>query len=605
MDGDGIDRVRAALGGAASIGPPAPEPPDDGGGWGAGDQWIGAGLPPDCPIRPLGKQGMLHYYLDQLGQLVELDPKSHSKNVLFSLMGAEAARLREWFPRYAKGTQIVVGWQAEELAERLMTACARRGVWDVPNRLRGPGAWVEDDGTLLLHCGDGLLLRSAAGPDPGGPPRLVAEAPPGLRGRYVYPAGPEAPRPGRWVAAGSLNPAERVLQLLETWNWRRGGLDARLLLGWIGAGIVGGALDWRPMAWVTGEAAAGKSTLHLLLKGLLGDALIEAAEASEAGVRQAAGHRSHPVLLDEQEASADNRKVGSLVRLARIAASGAFVLRGGENHVGQSFTARCCFLFSSILIPPMAPQDLRRMAILELRPLAAGAKAPPLVKAELAEIGGTLRARLVAGWPRWAETLAAYREGLADRGHKGGGQDQFGALLAAADLLLHDGVPDGETVAAMTMGLEASVLADEVDDVPDWEACLRRLRSFQADAWSGGSRRLIGGLVEGQYRGTSNDADQVLALYGLKLVRGRDGPRVFVANSHEGTAQLFAGSRWAEGVWRQSLGRVPGAAAGHLRVGGVDSRGVLLPLRALLGWDPDAPRAPDAGAEEDLDGGLV
>ena len=33
------------------------------------------------------------------------------------------------------------------------------------------------------------------------------------------------------------------------------------MLGWLAAGKLGGALDWRPLIWVTGGSNTGKSTL--------------------------------------------------------------------------------------------------------------------------------------------------------------------------------------------------------------------------------------------------------------------------------------------------------------------------------------------------------
>jgi predicted ATPase len=33
------------------------------------------------------------------------------------------------------------------------------------------------------------------------------------------------------------------------------------VLGWIAAATIGGALDWRPSLWITGDLSTGKSTL--------------------------------------------------------------------------------------------------------------------------------------------------------------------------------------------------------------------------------------------------------------------------------------------------------------------------------------------------------
>jgi ABC-type multidrug transport system fused ATPase/permease subunit len=57
-----------------------------------------------------------------------------------------------------------------------------------------------------------------------------------------------------------------LLQALQSWNWDRGELDARLALGWLMTALVGGALEQRPVVYVVGTEGAGKSTLQKLLR---------------------------------------------------------------------------------------------------------------------------------------------------------------------------------------------------------------------------------------------------------------------------------------------------------------------------------------------------
>ena len=115
--------------------------------------------------------------------------------------------------------------------------------------------------------------------------------------------------------------------------------------------MLGGALEWRPMVWVAGDKGTGKSTLQKVVKGVFGrGGLIPAVDASAAGLWQSLGHSSLPVALDEVESEEDNRRNNNLLKLARVAASGGQMLRGGSDHKQASFTVRSCFLFSSILI---------------------------------------------------------------------------------------------------------------------------------------------------------------------------------------------------------------------------------------------------------------
>ena len=90
--------------------------------------------------------------------------------------------------------------------------------------------------------------------------------------------------------------------------------------------------------------------------------------------------------------------------------------------------------------------------------------------------------------------------------------------------------------------------------------------------------------------GDQQEARDVLATYGLRLVSQDDAEWLAVAISHQGLAALFAHTHWAarsgaSGVWSQSLRRVPGArnSAHSIRFRGWQGRAVLIPLAHLRG----------------------
>ena len=551
---------------------------------------------------------------------------------MLALFGREAAYLYDVWPKYSKAGDMV-NFSAEAPAEALMAAAAHAGVWDVANKVRGPGGWLGEDGELVFHCGDAVWRGPAA----------VSE--PGPLGRFVYPAAPPIPRPAEDAQPGGQGgPAFAVLDLLRTWNWKRGETDAVLLLGWIVAGMLGGALKWRPLAWITGGRGTGKSTLHDLVRDLLGDALVASANATGAGIWQSLGHRSLPVAIDELEATEDNRRAANVIELARQAASGGVILRGGQNHDSSSFTARSCFLFSSILMPPLLAQDVSRMAILELAPLAAAA--PPalaLDHRQLRHLGRALRRRIADGWGRFPELLETWRAQLAAAGHAGRGADQFGTLLACADLVLHDHPPDSEALDGWTARLTPVALRGQTDDADDHDRALAHLLSSPAEAWRGGSRDSVAACIrralgepaaafgETPSMDARFDADKILGAIGLRVetMAAPDSsearPWLCVANSHRGLAKLFEGTHWvgrsgASPTWVQTLRRVAGArqlgdftdAKGRQRVtmrfGGAPCRATCLPLASVFGaederWGTGAgppASAPAAGGEDEL-----
>jgi hypothetical protein len=591
-----VEGVRAALDGAVEV----TSIPDPGGPAGPSRERRSQ-LPEDCPVEPLGILDDVAYYLDDSRQLRALPAREHSRLGVQALFGTRIELLyRDWPRVNAEGE--TTGWRPEKAAEALMTEAARRGVWNPMERVRGVGCWLGAAGNLILHCGDQVWV-GPGGADAGGWRQ------PGPIDAQVYPAAPARPRfaPTR-AAGGERGPAHELLALLNTWRWRRGAVDAQLLLGWIAAAMLGGALQWRPMAWITGDRATGKSTLHRLLQWVFDDAIVSVSDASGAGIWQKLGHAALPVAIDELEADEDNRRAYQIVKLARQAASGGVVLRGGADHKGAEFTARSCFLFSSILIPPMLGQDRSRIAILELEPLVAEGEVfrgpPALDRRKLAALGAALRRRLVDGWHRWDATLEAYRQACAAAGQGGRGADQLGTLGAAADLLLHDQLPSGDELEAWAAGV-ASASADTPDDA-DHQRCVAHLVTSVVDVYRGGARLVLNqwllraaGDARGLEPGSQVEAVEVIGTFGLRIHRDAEGQRwLAVANCHQGLAALFAGTHWAArsgaaGVWAQALRRVPGARShGGLRFNGAYARCTLLPLEAVLLSEEGGDHAP-------------
>lgn len=84
----------------------------------------------------------------------------------------------------------------------------------------------------------------------------------------------------------------------------------------------------------------------------------------------------------------------------------------------------------------MHGQDRSRLAILDLKPLRPGTREPALESEWMRRMGAAMTRRLVDGWGRFDATLRVYRETLKAAGHVARAADQFGVLLACADLLL-------------------------------------------------------------------------------------------------------------------------------------------------------------------------
>jgi len=561
-------------------------------------------LPDGCPVEALGTQDGVFFYLDDLKQLRALPAREHSRLGVMSLFGRQIDLLEQFWPRKTwnkvKELWETTGWKPERAAEQLMAAASGKGVWDPFERVRGRGGWRGSAGELILHCGDHIFDGAAWHA-------------PGKIGPHVYPAGSAIPQPAPdRQRGGDEGPGEELLALFNSWNWRRGELDALLLLGWCCAGFIGGALDWRPTAWVTGDRSTGKSTLQKAIARLYQGALVSVADASAAGIWQKLGHATLPVAFDELESESDNRRGQGVIKLARLAASGALVLRGGADHNANEFVARSCFLFSSILVPPLLGQDRSRMAILELLKLENGAP-PDVGEQRMARLGTAILRRLLDGWARYPGTLERYRAALMNEGHGARGADVFGTMLALADVARFDNETSEKVAAAVAKLLAPSSLAELHDDASDQERCLQHLLTTAIPKDGGGlARRPVALHVEraasdpDSFDDTSPaEAQRILGTYGLRIEK-RDGQKYLgVANNHVELAKLFEGTQWASqpgamGVWVQALRRLPMAEASTraMYFAGATCKGTLVPLELCFGIKPDErqPATQDGGA---------
>lgn len=584
-------------------------------------------LPEDCPVTPLGMIGDSCLYLDAIGQFTKLRGRDHARLAILQLFGPRNEILADYFPSYNKDGEPTGKADYQRAAEVLIRDCGLKGVINPMDRIRGVGAWTGEDGRLILHCGDRIFKGPAAGTGSkaGEKPRMPSDPwqRPGEIGAHIYPGQPAAMRPFARNEKARRQAGRRLFEILKQWHWRRGDIDARLILGWVVCAFLGGALKWRPMVWVTGGRGTGKSTLHDYLRDVLGEWRLFTSDATAAGIWQALGYDARAVALDELESDPNGDKAQKVIYLARQAGSGGVILRGGQSHDGAQFTARACFMFSSIFIPALTPQDRSRMAILDLNKIRT-TKLPDGTPEQLREIGRHLLQHLVENWYRWEATLTAYREALQAVGHSARAVDQFGTLLAAHDMALADGLMEPEILAGtLAEELSPAKLAEsDVSDGDDGGALehllsttieiereRRSLGAFLQEAWACLERQ-PNSLGEA-YRDDDDRFKKLnrgLADHGVRFVStdGEHRNMLAVAGSHAGLRRIFAGSTWqsaagTRGVWLQALGRLEGArATPHpVRFNGPRTRGVLLPPDLVVDMtDPKAPpESPDREPE--------
>lgn len=550
------------------------------------------GLPEDCPVHPLGVLGEnTLVFLDVIGQLHTL-PAPYGKGAVMALFGGRLNYLCWAWPRYNKDG-AVTGFHNDEAVAALQKACYSRGPWEGVDILRGRGAWQLEDGNLVLHTGRHLLVRGRV------------EQPGELDG-HVYPRRPPVQKPWPEPVDVQSSPVRLLKTLFRSWTWKRPDVDPVLLMGWVSGALIGGALPWRPIAYLTGDKGTGKSTLQDVIKGLMGRSLLNLVDTTPAGVYQHVGQDALPVAIDEfeSETEADARRAVDVLKLARKACTGGIMARGGERHNPIQFRVRSPFLFSSINTPALRPQDLSRMAILRIGRLRPGLVPPAFSTGELEMVGRIMLRRMMDEWPRFKQTFEAFRHALGEGGLDARGQDTFACLLTCADMVEHEGWDDArlflpceeDGVTRHVGELFAREKLEEYEDSADnWKACLNRMLGARVEVWRTGKRRVVGQVLadfmDGDDELTLEGANALLEQVGLKIVRRQDRTLwLAVPSQSDLLRELFEGSIWAgqsgacvwAGALRQSeRGTVHEVA--QQRVAGWKSQCTMISLAALYG----------------------
>lgn len=528
------------------------------------------GLPPHCPVKPLGRDGDACFLLSAAGTVSRITPNASKRAVVEFLFSPYDNYVRWAWPRKTAKDKFIDNFDSDDVIAALVKACTvkslREGAWDNIERVRGTGAWTvaDDDPRLIIHLGDVVLT-----PD--------GEREPCEYSGHLYPRRPaiDEPWPER-LAGGDGGPAQEMLDILRTWNWDRPEFDPLLMLGWIGMAMMGGALKWRSVVYVNGGFGTGKSSMLGTVCAVLGKLAIKAENATAPAIYRMLNNDASAVILDENEASEDDRKERGLIRLAREAASGALVVRADPSGGAAEFRARSAFLFGSILPPALDPQDYSRMAILTLRPIENPSSGPMQDYARLARMGRQIFKRLVDDWERWQIVFNQFRSAFIEAGHSGRGGDTFGTLAAFAHVMLFDDGPDQKDLDEWSKWLSPASLQELELATDAWRDCLNHIFGQQPDALRNASWKSVGAILDAYRNGemiyeggdeiltAETKARKALNLVGLSLIQprvgamGYDTAQLFIPAAHPALAKLFTGSKWAgRGVWSAALRQAP------------------------------------------------
>lgn len=495
-------------------------------------------------IVSLGYDKEAYYYISNINRQIQaLGAGSHNASGLCRIQPK-----RYWEALYP-GFKGGVRWA--DAASDLMEQCHRRGIFR-PERLRGPGVWI-DDSRVVYHMGDRIHYL-------GEEHDLHKNK---LRSKFIYELDEAArvkvhPMPLNIVQCQDLLDASALVK------WKRPE-HQMLFAGWLAIAPVCGALPWRPHIWLTGPSGSGKSYLmqsmiYPLLSGL---SHYFQGNTTEAGIRQKSGNSTKPIIFDEFETNDERSgdRVKMILELARQASSesDAIVAKGTSSGLAMEFKPRFSMLVSSVRVNLIHEEDKNRFACLDLA--RAGddrvdhfEQLKKFVAKMTPDYGHRLFSRSLGMMYIILENSKVFQSVLGEQFTMRFGQ-QYGTLLAGYQSLISDGpvtrLEAEQLVAAMDLKEQNATPADEQDEL----LCLAHLLETPMTIEKDGSRidRTLIEMVATAKDIYGSYSDQLQRL-GIMI----EGGHLILANNYKPIQTIFSRTKWA-GSYSKPLSRIPGA----------------------------------------------
>lgn len=397
------------------------------------------------PIICLGEEGTRNVYWSRVNnRLYQLSPNEHRP--AFLLRMAKLQDFALWlFPDYNAE-------QIENNSHKILAAVGMKllegtaGAQFDSSRLRARGFWKDDEtGGIIYNAGDACFLSTPDAPAP-----VKVE---NVRGRFIYDAGVPTPHPSKEPLSFEEGEVLNAFLNARTWGMNESGEH---LLGWIACSLLAGAIPFRPHVWINAPANTGKTYLRDDLLPLFGGMAItlDGAESTEAALRAELNGAALPVIWDEMEQDAgDRRKKENIDRckaLIRNATKGGIIKKGTQGGgAAKAYYVKAGFLLFSIAHSLDKDSDMSRFLCLRLTRAGADEidKLKPAQEAgrELTRQKGftaRLIARLIQEYPAIIENMGTLEKHLRSQGVKARQAEMMAALVAGAHAIRKGGAVD-------------------------------------------------------------------------------------------------------------------------------------------------------------------
>jgi len=514
------------------------------------------------------------------GQIVDLGPKQLDEATLFAHIGMSYC-LKNYGTQDAKTGKRV--FQVEVLTHQIRQECDEFGPVN-QEMVRGPGFYLEGR-ELVVNYGNAVYDQHGSS---------VSTTPTNSR---VYVAGPGLGF-DRETPCATVADVHLVETTFESFGFEQA-WGAAASMGWFASSVMGAVLPNSPSVILTAAKGSEKSTWVALQEALMGpQAILRDGVPTVAQVLHAVRETSVTLICDEFEPH--KRSKSQMDNLTEVFNSG-FTKTVGKGKFTRAtggvlryFNPPAGVAMCGINLPELDDALESRSVRLSMIPVnRAGQPKSPLLNTlggdTAHELGARLRRLLVQRWEVMRDTRVVVHQMLQDVGHSDRFADTYSPLLAGYSALKHAAKPERHVLEALLAqwGLN-NVKADEQESPSD--ACLNALldRKVVLHIPQGEDtvkshvrvRDAIRLLVRVQGgRAMRRPIEVQLEMLGVRpMLDTKNSTWVMaVASSqhHIGVRQLFQGTAWARGGWKDALARLPGAIKGQHRLAG-DSLKVMV-----------------------------
>lgn len=498
-----------------------------------------------------------------------------------------------WFP-VKKDTDF----DTVQATDFIIQACNEIGFFN-PSRIRGRGTWIEEDSKnpdikkIVIHTGTKLIVN-------GKETQLGT-----YKSKFIYELQEDLELDPSMPL--STEEAGQLLDLCKTVSWSRPN-DGILFAGWCVIAPFGGALEWRPHIWISGESSSGKSTVcYTILKPLIGTmGLNVQGKTTEAAIRQSLQMDSIAVYFDEADTDSkeDKQRIQDVISLARSGndQDAPAVIKGGQDGGVKTYNVKSCFAFSSVVFQPATQADYRRFTSLETKVISDKNKAQAYVKTikEKSKIitkgfCKRFRNRTINMLPIILENIQAFKDALFEEMENQGALNQLAPMLAGAYSLTNDEAATVEQAKAFIKGLDWGREAENFRSTDKSDIISEILNARVKGAAN--ENLLIGELVLNASAQVNTDrasreaANAELKRNGLGVGVRSNVEYLFIANKHPRVKALLNtkenGGKFRDN-YEKLLSRIDGAIAGvPYKFIPENKRSTMIPLNNIVDIEPE------------------